>query len=1401
MISYFKVVVFLIFFFQFLKNKVICSINESENVNENLNEDNNLNEDKNINDNIYQLKFMIANDELHKNLTIQEKLILDSLENDKLKFPLVKHETETYLDISKFKKKSINDADDDMYIIPTIQSSFYDIAKYEHLLKEQLIESYTANISDLIKKKLLIVRTLKTIKLMFIPLNSYKQKNNLKTALEELNEVFKNNVDQSEKNRLVNNHREAFKNILNVVDEIEKSKEIINKGETLILGNSKIDLMSTNDFFFTTNTNIKFMEELDNISKQYGLGLINQLGPHLIALGHFMILKLALKYYNIFFELKSVKFFSWQQILNFNMSDRYKILDMMCDQDAVYYSQKKRRKTYMKVDRSNTSMECNILEFLIHFFNKYQLEIIKITEDTDFDLHGMMEHRHIRDRFFSYMCNDPKECIIYHTDRFKKEKDEEDTFQQQDTSHNISAYNLYLNFYYFMKRYSSYGIRKTTYVHLLNLTGLINYDIRAYVTSLYLPGYYNIIEMSFTEETELPTLFYHSLECIKKCYLDENNEYTLFMKNTSIDSNFINEVSKCDLCKGAFLYANLKYDNVPSMLQKFYIYVTQGLKLKKVTSLVRTLDIYQDYSNFLSHDVNWYTFLFLFRITSFQEITQKNVVESLYLNLKDEDSFHRSVTTSYWFPSHIKKYYTLHVRKHLPNNLLDELLKLMRKSTIEKMKKSITFLVHVNSFLQLDFFHNLNEPPFGFPRTHPLSLILEHKFKEWMDGSPAGFYFSNYQNPYIRKELHNRVLDLKFEPPKINEWNKVLKIIIKCAYEMYFEQRHVKNLFKYHNIHSINNKIMLMRDTYDMFNRKDFDDLLFFADIINIRKYLTATPLVKKGMDRTFYVIHSILGNSVNFYKYGIIYGFKVNKEILKEVVDELFSIYNFNTDIFTDTSFLQTVYLLFRKIEDTYKTQRRNDRMSINNIFFMNVANNYSKLSSEQRELEIHNSMASRFYSKTMFSAFQMLFSTMLSNEANHLDKVYGKSGKIGIATSVSAYLTFAYVYNGSIMDSLTNSLLPPYAKKPITQLKYGKTFVFSNYFMLASKMYEMLNYKNLSLLCEYQAVVSANYYSSKKVDQFLGRKFFPLTTTFLYMRIKETSGFGSTDWYKFFGKWDNNNPAAFLYFHFFLNLYFDSGKYFPGGFSTSLREQTEHVTKMGYIKKPSVQGFTQSVFLQLTNIVMYALCFMDISQIYAYFENVNFYIISNIRFLERYFNIFNKYFIDLFRRKLKEYTSDVLLKYEYETYINIRKRGYLDEAMESRIAARNKIKEYLYDNDENIKTNLRRYAMENMHKINMSTYVDDYIFFDDCDKNEEFLNDRCNMCPVYEESDEDNQKDLSSNSMAITRVKYRTTKFIDYKKFPEEASVELSEEENSDDDMNLTDNALMITNIPQNE
>ncbi|SOV75446.1 cytoadherence linked asexual protein 3.1, putative [Plasmodium sp. gorilla clade G3] len=1392
MVSFVKIFFFILIFILYLNENVICSINEKQNET--------VSKTLNYNENIHQLKSMIGNDELHKNLTILEKLILESLEKDKLKYPVIEEGREQLLDISTFKQKNFRNTNNKKFVIPTVQSSFHDIVKYEHLMKKQLIEIYNSNISDIIKKKIFIVRTLKTIKLMLIPLNSYKQNNDLKNALEELNDVFKNNHVQRKGTNPFGDHEtffsnllSPFKNLLTRVYDNQTSQEIETKREALILDSNKIDVMETKDFFFTTNSNINFMEALDDITNQYGLGLINHLGPHLIALGHFTILKLALKNYKNYFEAKSIKFFSWQKILEFSMSDRFKIIDMMCDQESVYYSEKKRRKTYLKLGRSKTSMECNILEYLVHYFNKYQLEIMKTTQDTDFDIHGMMEHKYIKDYFFSYMCNDPKECIIYHTNQFKKEANEENTFPEQEGSNReINAYNLYLNYYYFMKRYSSYGTKKILYVHLLNLTGLLNHDTRAYVTSLYLPGYYNAVEMSFTEEKEFTKIFQKLLQCIEKCHDDQR--YAL-----SKDSNFLNDITKCDLCKGTFLYSSMKFDDSSSMIQKFYVYLTKGLKIQKVSSLMRTLDIYQDYSNFLSHDINWYTFLFLFRLTSFKNIANKNIAEAMYLNIKDEDTFNKTIVTNYWFPSPIKKYYTIYVRNHIPNNLVEELEKMMKSDTLEKMKNSLTFLVHVNSFLQLDFFHQLNEPPLGLPRSYPLSLILEHQFKEWMISSPAGFYFSNYQNPYVRKDLHDKVLSNKFEPPKMNQWNKVLKSLIECAYDMYFEQRHVKNLYKYHNIYNINNKLMLMRDSLDQY-KKHFDDVLFFADIFNMRKYLTATPTYRKVIDRIYYTLHSIMGNSVNFYNYGIIYGFKIHKEILKEVVDELFSIYNFNTDIFTDTSFLQTVYLLFRKIEDSYRKQRRNDKMSVNNVFFMNVANNYSKLNTKIREIEIHNSMASRYFAKTMFAAFQMLFSTMLSNNANQLDKAYGLSENIQVATSTSAFLTFAYVYNGSFMDSMTNSLLPPYAKKPITQLKYGKTFVFSNYFMLGSKMYDMLNYKNLSLLCEYQAVASANFYSSKKVGQFIFRKFFPVATYYLLMRISYSSVYAGNDALmchfhdekaagcQSTGSEGSSSPSG------------KSGgsKHFPGGFGPAIKEQTQHIKEQTYERKPSVHSFNRNFYIELINTFMYVNCFFAAFALYGYYENLHFYITTNIRFLERYYTVFNKYLINFVAGKIKEYTSDMLIKYLREAYLNVKKYGYLGEVISSRISPKDKIMNYLYETNEDVMNNLRRYAMENIHKINMSTYVDDDIFFDDCGKNEEFLNDRCNMCTVYEETNDDDKEILSSSSKVTTRDENNINTFIDYRKLSEGDLAKLSEE--YIDDMNFTDNVLMITRLAKN-
>ncbi|KYN93077.1 cytoadherence linked asexual protein, partial [Plasmodium gaboni] len=245
MVLFLKTCIFNIIFILYINENVIYSKRneyKNETIIKNIkNKNKNINKNVNDNDNINQLKSMIGNNDLHKNLKILEKLILESLEKDKLRYPVIKEDTEQLLDISKFKKKYIIDKNEEYYVIPTLQSTFHDIVKYEYYMKGQLIEVYNSNISDIIKKKLFIVRTLKTIKLMLIPLNYYKQNNDLKIALEELNNVFiSKNVEEKSINPIIDDET-FFSNLINDVSEIKKNKEIENKGETLILGDNKID--------------------------------------------------------------------------------------------------------------------------------------------------------------------------------------------------------------------------------------------------------------------------------------------------------------------------------------------------------------------------------------------------------------------------------------------------------------------------------------------------------------------------------------------------------------------------------------------------------------------------------------------------------------------------------------------------------------------------------------------------------------------------------------------------------------------------------------------------------------------------------------------------------------------------------------------------------------------------------------------------------------------------------------------------------------------------------------------------------------------------------------------------------------------------------------------------------
>ncbi|CRG84145.1 cytoadherence linked asexual protein, putative, partial [Plasmodium relictum] len=791
-----------------------------------------------------------------------------------------------------------------------------------------------------------------------------------------------------------------------------------------------------------------------------------------------------LKYFFRYFELGSVKFYSWQNILQFNISDRFKALDLFCDRTGNYKANLKRRKQYLNSNLISPLEECGTLEFLINYFNTYQMELYVYANQINLNVQILLENNHLKDKFFDFMCNNYENCNIYESDKFKNEyneivlrKNEKNEFSRGicSKSYRINAFNIYINFLHFIKYYSYYNKNNILYVHLLNLIGILNGDSKAYVSSIYLPGYYNIIQLSFDEKSELTELYDNLLKCVETCYMKYKNRKVPNAKDPIL--NFKKYDS--EICKN---------ENNITMLQKFYIYVTEVLKINNISSLIKNMNIFEDYSNFLMHDVNWFTFLLLFRLTSYMDVAHYNIANAIYKSLRKEDKSKKTILTNYWFPSPIKKYYSFYVRKNKSVNLLEKLEDLINATTIKKMKACIKFIIHVNSFLQLDFFYYLNEPPLKQQHSYALTMLIEQKFKEWFLNYLSGYFFLNYEDENTRKHMAEKMKKGEFITPKYSKWTIHMKKFIEKSYQTYLNQRHVKNLFDYYDHYNINNKIMLMKDSYELYS-KNYENIIFSADIIDLKKNDLLSNK-KKRRNRNFYYIHSISGNSVNYHKFGIIYGYTVNKNYLKEIVDELIVLYKMNKNIFSDMSFLQTVYLLFRKIENSFNVHRRNDNVSMNNIFFFNVSKHYSKLSKKDREEEINLSMASKFFSKTLFSAFQILFTIRLSNDIDKLDRIYGSSEMIGLTIHEEPYLKFAYAYYGSMMDNLTNTLLPLYIKKPITQLKYGKTFILANMYKLCSDIFSLLNLNNLSLLCEYQAIASSNYYSYKKIAQFIDRK-----------------------------------------------------------------------------------------------------------------------------------------------------------------------------------------------------------------------------------------------------------------------------------------------------------------------
>ncbi|CRG84106.1 cytoadherence linked asexual protein, putative [Plasmodium relictum] len=410
-----------------------------------------------------------------------------------------------------------------------------------------------------------------------------------------------------------------------------------------------------------------------------------------------------------------------------------------------------------------------------------------------------------------------------------------------------------------------------------------------------------------------------------------------------------------------------------------------------------------------------------------------------------------------------------------------------------------------------------------------------------------------------------------------------------------------------------------------------------------------------------------------------------------------------------------------------------------MNNIFFFNVSKHYSKLSKKDREEEINLSMASKFFSKTLFSAFQILFTIRLSNDIDKLDRIYGSSEMIGLTIHEEPYLKFAYAYYGSMMDNLTNTLLPLYIKKPITQLKYGKTFILANMYKLCSDIFSLLNLNNLSLLCEYQAIASSNYYSYKKIAQFIDRKFTSMVIGSLFLNIKkvklEAEGIVTPYIDKF--KWPNIlYPLGLMNIYIAGSLLFRSTLFFPNNLPEELRKQVEYSLPEEPNEKPSVFYIDKIVNISVIYSLSISMFLYNLMRWYAFYEYIVFLIRSNIRLFDRFYTILENYVASFIKNNINKITFDVLLKAFQRAYIATMNEGYYKEVIKARVSTKK------IDKKENSEYNEEDIYLLKPHDIELLTgncnlmYVDNSSYFEDLDENEKFLNEKKIVpCEKYEQ------------------------------------------------------------------
>ncbi|SCN59999.1 cytoadherence linked asexual protein 9, putative [Plasmodium chabaudi chabaudi] len=1317
-----------------------------------------------IEDNKNELKKVIDNDSLYSELNRLQDMLLYTIEHDVLKLPTKTNNIKDEYINDNFKEVLIEDETSDKnepYLILKHDATVEDVINYEHILKEQVALKYDPSISDQIKNKILVVRTLKIVKFMLLPINHYKKNKDIKEALQELNKMF--TYDHNDDTSKLNNT--TYENM------IYSSKIIKAQNKTPENPDITEDDIDYKNLLFSYEPDIEYMKKHDALSNHYGIGIYNYIGTHYIALGYFITLKMALQHFDKYFVKGYLKFYTWGTILRHTLDDRYKALDLMCDDSHRKKNMVNKKNSIAKTRIISASQDCSVLEFLIHQYNMYQVELFKRASILNLNIQIFLDTDALKQKFFTFMCKKSNECIIYRGPQFKGEKNKYNDFVDHnpkfndyriETNERRNPYSAYINYYYFIKYYNEFNQDQVIYAHMFNLIGILIGNPSALVNSLYLPGYYNAIQISYIENRQLSDLYANLIKCYNLCYY--RKKYPLISNIQNNIPNIKYDTSQCSICEATAFYINNHTQNEIPMLLKYYNYITQVLNVNTLNSLTNIMHIYESYDSFLMHDLNWFTFLFLFRMTTYQEIHNNTISNAMFLNLHTENKPKRNMVTFHWYPSYLKKFIIHYTRKNKATSLLSELESKVKKETIEKMKNSIRFVMHINSLLQLDFFYYLNETPLKSLHPYGITMIIEGQFKEWFMNYLTGFTMINYDDNKGRYNLPRKRERNEFLASKLKMWTHFIRKIISDAYIKYFNQKHVLNLFKYHSTFNISNKIMLMRDSYELY-MNHFNNVFFTGDILINNKFFSSTPKIQMLGDRAFYYIRGTLGNQLNYYKFGALYAYIINKKLIKEFVEELHDIYVANKNIFNEVSFMQTVRLLFKKIQQSFFSHRRNDAVSMNNIFFFNVRPNYSRLPKKERYQEIHESLASRFFEKTLFSIFHIMFVIKISKNVDKLDAIYGKANMLRMVVHEEPHLRFEYLYNGSMLDSLLNVFFPLYIKKPSVQLKYGKTFILANMFRLSSELFGIYDLNNLSMLCEYQAITGANFYSFKKLSEFIDRKFVPFVLGGCIMKIRNiVNNPNQTAWEAFKARAVNDGLITFTVLGKTLymsgNLLYRHIYFFPNNLIEELQKQTEWIEKYEKDNKPSTFYIDIPALIATFHSVSIKTFLYALSLHYSFFDYGVFLLRLSSRLFDRFITVIDTYVNSYFRSIFNKCSIDVFLKIISKIYDDTLKEGYYRDIIKSRLAA----KDYSCNNIycELPQRNAQLLEPHNIAETQYGVtffYKDDNLQFDDLDDSELFLNDK--QIINYEIDINLNQNDIDFTNDAFNKCTINDRKY----------------------------------------